>query len=247
MTLADKIAIVTGAGGCIGRAVCEKLASQGAGVAAVDVDLDAARETANAISKTSGRAIALQVDVQNRDEIRRMADNVIKHFGQIDILVNNAGGSARQENALFFEQRDEVIDRVLGVNLMGPIFCIRAVIGHMIQRRQGCIVNIGSIAGVQGLEKLVDYSAAKGGVIAMTRSLAKEVGPYGIRVNCVSPGIVPRPGVTKDPTKISYLTRVCTSEDVAELIVFLTTETAGYITGQNYIIDGGRSLGMKGN
>ena len=137
---------------------------------------------------------------------------------------------------------------MIDVNLKGPLFCTRAVIGHMVERKCGKIVNIGSITGIQGLEYVVDYSAAKGGVIAFTKALAKEVGPSGINVNCVSPGLVPRPD--ENPARAlrsGYLGRICKPEDIAELVVFLSTDAAAYITGQNYVIDGGRSLGMKGS
>jgi NAD(P)-dependent dehydrogenase (short-subunit alcohol dehydrogenase family) len=247
MKLSQKTAIVTGAGGSIGRAIALKLAAEGAAVAPVDIDLETARQTADAIRAAGGQAMAVAVDLRNREEIRSMAAGVLEEFGQIDILVNSVGGSAREDNALFHKSREEVIDWVLDVNLKGPLFCIRAVIEHMIERRTGKIVNIGSIVGVQGLECLVDYSAAKGGIIAMTKSLAKEVAPYGINVNCVSPGVVPRGTPSEADMRKSYLGRACTPDEVAELVLFLTTSSADAIVGQNYIIDGGRSLGMKGS
>lgn len=247
MKITGSVAIITGGGGSIGRAVAMKLTGEGATVAVADINLETAEATAVAVREAGGEAIALKLDVRDRADIKAMVSRVLQRFGQIDILVNVAGGSARKDNAFFHESKEEIIDWVIDVNLKGPMFCTRAVIKHMIERRSGKIVNIGSIVGVQGLEKLVDYSAAKGGIISMTKALAKEVGPYGININCVSPGIVPRPGEIREGNKISYLGKLCTPEDIAELVVFLTTDSADYITGQNYIIDGGRSLGMKGS
>ena len=200
------------------------------------------------IRKAGGDAEAYQADICDRKAIKDMVAQVLQRFGHIDILINIAGGSARSDCSLFQDAKEEILDRIIDINLKGPIFCTRAVIGHMIDRKQGNIINVGSIVGVQGLERVVDYSAAKGGIIAFTKALAKEVGMHGINVNCVSPGLVPRPD--EDPEralKSNYLGKVCKAEDVAELILFLATDAAGYITGQNYIIDGGRSLGMKGS
>jgi NAD(P)-dependent dehydrogenase (short-subunit alcohol dehydrogenase family) len=248
MKLSEKTAIVTGAGGSIGRAVAVKLAAEGAAVAAIDINLETAEETARIIRDSGGKALALRTDVCDRAAITDMVDQVLERFAHIDILINTAGGSARKECSLFHKSKVEVLDRIIDINLKGPLFCTRAIIEHMVDRKQGKIINIGSIVGVQGLERVVDYSAAKGGVIAFTKALAKEVGPYGINVNCVSPGIVPRPD--EDPERAlrsNYLGKVCQPEDVAELVAFLSADSADYITGQNYIIDGGRSLGLRGD
>jgi NAD(P)-dependent dehydrogenase (short-subunit alcohol dehydrogenase family) len=248
MKLSGKTAIVTGAGGSIGRAIAVKLAAEGASVAAVDINLETAEETATIIRDAGGKALALQTDVCDRATITDMVDQVLERFAHIDILINTAGGSARKECSLFHKSKAEVLDRIIDINLKGPLFCTRAIIEHMVNRKQGKIINIGSIVGVQGLEWVVDYSAAKGGIIAFTKALAKEVGPYGINVNCVSPGLVPRPDENPERAQRSnYLGKVCKPEDVAELVLFLATDSADYITGQNYIIDGGRSLGMKGS
>lgn len=248
MKLSGKIAIVTGAGGCIGGAIAKKLSAEGAVVAVVDLNLEKAEETAGLIRDAGGEALAVKTDLCDPASIQKMVDEVMQRFGQIDILVNGAGGSARKDCSLFKDAKAEILDRIIDLNLKGPLFCTRAIIGHMVDRKQGKIINIGSITGVQGLEWVVDYSAAKGGVIAFTKALAKEVGPYGINVNCVSPGIVPRPD--EDPERAlrsNYLGKVCKPEDVAELVAFLSADSADYITGQNYIIDSGRSLGMKGS
>jgi len=248
MRLDGKVAVVTGGAGAIGRAIALRLARDGAAVAVADLDVAAAREVAYAIADAGANSIAVELDVRDWGSARAMAATVIRELDRIDILVNNAGGSARGESSFFHEAPEAVIDRIIDVNLKGQLYCTRAVINHMVDRESGKVVNIGSIVGVQGLERVVDYAAAKGGVIAFTRALAKEVGPRGITVNCVSPGIVPRPGETPERAlRSNYLGTVCRHEDVAELVLFLVSGHAEFVTGQNYIIDGGRSLAMKGS
>jgi len=248
MKLKGNVAIVTGGGGSIGRAVGSRFAAEGATVVAADINLEQAEQTAQELKATGAEAMGVAVDVRDRAAITRMIDSVLERFGRIDILVNNAGGSARARSAFYHELPDEVLEWVLGVNLMGPLFCIRSVINHMIERRQGKIVNIASIVGIHGKQKLADYSAAKGGIIAFTKSLAMEVGSHNINVNCVSPGLVPRdPKEYEGAASRSYLGRHCTPENIADLVTFLCSEEASYITGQNYAIDGGRSLGLKGD
>jgi len=246
MRLQGKTALVTGGAGAIGRAVALRLASEGAAVAVADLNLDQAEKVAGELQLAGAQAMAVQVDVRDRASVRQMATAVLGRFIAVDILVSNAGGSAREENAPFHRSKDEVVDRILDVNLKGPIFCIRALVEHMVERGGGKIINIGSIVGIQGSRNLADYSAAKGGIIAFTKTLAMELGEHGINVNCVSPGLVPRPGteVSHVPAT-NYLGKICRPEDVANLVVFLTTEEACFITGQNYVIDGGRSLGLK--
>lgn len=248
MKLAEKVAVVTGGGGSIGRAVALELAKEGAAVAVADVDFEQAQAAAEAAESAGAQALAVALDVRDRQDAKRMAEAVLARFGRIDILVNAAGGSARRKSALFHESDEEVFDCVLGVNLLGVAHCIRAVIGHMVARRSGKIVNVASIVAMQGKAKHVDYAAAKGGVIAMSKSLAMEVGPFGINVNCVSPGLVPRGPVSEDfGERFTFLGKVCQPEDVARLVRFLCSDEASMITGQNYVIDGGRSLGLKGD
>jgi len=252
MKLEGQYAIVTGGAGWIGRAIAKRLAAEGAAVAIADVNQELAQGIADEIMAAGAKAVAIEVDICNYDSVQAMAETAVKEFGAIDILVNGAGGSARLVGGGYgpFQESDvKVIDKMIDINLKGSIFCSHAVLGHMVKRGQGKIVNIGSITGVQGAEHSIAYSAAKGGVIAYTKALAKEVGPGGINVNCVSPGVVLRPE-EKDRERgirTNYLGRACKAEDIAELVAFLATDAAGFITGQNYIVDGGRSLGMKTN
>lgn len=245
MKLKDKVAIITGGAGSIGQAICRQLAGEGAVIAVVDLNIEQAQAVAHQIMQSGAQAIAVQVDVRDRQSIRRMVQTVLDQCGSIDILVNNAGGSARSECSLFHQSNDDVVQRILEINLMGPIYCIRAVVEHMVQKQAGKIINIGSIVGMQGLPKCADYSAAKGGIIAFTKSIAMELGEFGINVNCVSPGLVPRPDQDAESMrKTNYLNAICTPDDVANVVRFLVSDDAKFITGQNYVVDGGRSLGL---
>jgi 3-oxoacyl-[acyl-carrier protein] reductase len=245
MKFENKVAVITGGGGSIGGAIARQLAAGGAAVALADLNPGPAAKLAAEIESAGGRALPMPVNVCDRESIRNMVASVRGKLGPIDILVNNAGGSARGECSLFHQSKDEVVDRILDVNLKGPIYCIRAVVEEMVERRGGKIINIGSIVGMRGLPDCADYSAAKGGIIAITKTLALELGEYGINVNCVSPGRVPRPDEDAEAVrKTNVLQKICTPEDIAHTVVFLLSAEAGFITGQNYVVDGGRSLGL---
>ncbi len=247
MQLQGRVAIVTGGGGYIGQSIARVFAGEGASVAVCDLNAESAQRTADEISIKGGRAVAVKLDVCQTASIDSMVNGVIKQFGRIDILLNVAGGSARERWSPVHGSSEEVIREIININLFGTIFCCRAVVGHMIERNSGRIVNIGSALGVQGQARFAEYSAAKGGVIAFSKALAMEVGPHNIHVNCVSPGLVPRPNEkTDDIPNTNYLQRVAKPETVANLVLFLVSEKADFIVGQNYIVDGGWSLGLKG-
>ncbi|MBD2846311.1 SDR family oxidoreductase [Paenibacillus sp. IB182496] len=248
MKLREHVAVITGGGGAIGRAVALRLAAEGAAIAAFDVRLEEAEETARAVIDRGGQAAAFALDIRETAQIERAIAAVEARWGRIDILVNSAGGSARGQSAELLRAEEAVIDRILGVNLHGVIYMARAVLGPMTRRRSGRIVNIGSIVGMHGKARLLDYAAAKGGVIALTKTLAMEVGEHGITVNCVSPGIVPRDGEGQDPERVrrtNFLGRVGKAEDIAHAVAFLVSDEADFITGHNLVVDGGRSLGLK--
>lgn len=251
MDLKDKVAIVTGGANGIGRGICIRLAKGGADVAVVDIDIEQTNEVVEEIEAMGRKAVGLKVDVTESDQVNRMVEQVINDFGKVDILVNNAGGSARKQNALFQDSKEEVWDWVIGLNLKGPFLCTRAVINHMLDRGYGKIVNISSNAGMIGQYKMVDYSAAKAGVIGFTKALAKEVSPYGINVNCVSPAATQTAALGQfseeamaEKKKLSYLDRMGQPEDIAHTVAFLSSDAAGYITGQNIPVMGGRNLGI---
>lgn len=188
MKLTGKTAIVTGAGGGTGRQTALRLAKEGAAVVITDLNIEMANVTAEAVRALGAEALVMQTDVRSSQDVNRMVQVTLDKFGSIDILVNCAGGSANLigKLSLFEHSDEEAWDFVLGVNLKGVLICTKAVIHHMIANRRGKIINVSSIAGVVGIQERVDYSAAKGGVIAMTKALAMEIGHYGITVNCVS-------------------------------------------------------------
>ncbi len=247
MKLAGQVAIVTGAASGIGQAIAFELAREGADVAIGDIDLEEARRVVGEIESLGRRALAARVDVGRSQEVNEMVAATLEKMGRIDILMNNAGGSARERSSLFRDSTEEVWDDVLAKNLKGVMNCSRAVINHMIDRGSGNIVNTASVAGIHGTARRAEYSAAKGGIIAFTKALAKEVASHGIRVNSVSPGVIDtvmlreiapedREALTKDPPPVGRLGQ---PEDVAQLVGFLVSEGAAFITGQNYVIDGG--------
>lgn len=241
MKLKNKTAIVTGGCGCIGGAIARALASEGARVIRFDL---------NAAPSTGAGGETVLVDLTDPAAVREQVDAAVDRHGRLDILVHCAGGSARARMKNFHEQSLDVVRDVIGVNLFGGLYCIHAAAPHLIAGGGGTIVNIGSTVGVQGLCGCVDYAAAKGALIAATKSLAKELGPHNITVNCVSPGQILREP-PDDPDaharRYSVLNRIGTPEDIAGLVLYLTLPEAGFITGQNVIVDGGRSLGMMGS
>jgi NAD(P)-dependent dehydrogenase (short-subunit alcohol dehydrogenase family) len=244
LDLQNKVAVVTGAARGIGRAIALRYAADGAVVAVDDIDLEGAETVVAEIVATGGQAAAFAANVTNSGEVRAMIDAVLSRFAKVDILVNNAGGSAALLGKIsaFKDASEEVWKWVIDLNLHGTMICTQSVLGHMIERRYGKIINFGSIAGVCGLPNWAAYSAAKGAIISLTKTLAMEVGEYGINVNCISPGaILSRPG--GDWSRGTWLRRGGEPAEVAALASFLASDDAGYITGVNYLIDGGRTLG----
>lgn len=250
MKLENKVAIVTGGAMGIGQAISLRLANEGANVVVADIDHEQASKVVSRINALGRKAIFTKTDVTKSEETNQMAKAAIDKFGKIDILVNNAGGSPHKTRSLFRESVVGTWDIVLGVNLKGVLSCSRAVINHMIERRSGKIISIASIAGLMGTAGLADYSAAKGGVIAFSKALAKEVASDGITVNCVCPG----PTATEyfltlpEEAKQRYLKniplgRLGKPEEVASMVSFLASDEADFITGQAFVICGGRSLG----
>lgn len=250
MELKNKIIFITGGGGYIGRAVAYKLAALGAAVAVSDINIETAQETVKNVKEAGGRAIALAADVTKSESIDAAEALAADEFGGLDGMIHIAGGSARSKIKPLVDQTDDVIESILNVNLLGAIYASRAAARVMIkQGRGGRIINFSSAVGLNGLKGCVDYAAAKGGVMSMIKALAKELGEYKITVNSIAPGIVKHPE-TKGGNDLALNTNLlhekCTPEDIAELTAFLVSDNARFITGQTYVIDGGRSLSMKG-
>jgi NAD(P)-dependent dehydrogenase (short-subunit alcohol dehydrogenase family) len=248
--LNDKVAIVTGAADGIGRAIALCLASEGANVVVADINSPKANDVVDKIKASGGKAVAIKTDVTKSEATDRMIKDVLDMFGKIDILVNNAGGSARKKNSLFHESSEDIWDWVIGLNLKGTRNCCRSVVGHMMERRSGKIINMGSSIGMNGRMRVADYSAAKGGIIAFTKTLSKELGSYGIYVNCVSPGPIETSTVLQYTDEVKerirkqvHLGRWGKPEEVADVVAFLASEKSSFITGQNIAVCGGLTLG----
>jgi 3-oxoacyl-[acyl-carrier protein] reductase len=246
--LEGRVAIVTGAGGGLGEGICSALVSSGAAVAAVDVARDKAERVAERVSRNGARCVAFEADVSDRSSVEEMAERVTGEFGGVDILVNNA---AIYPIRPWTEIREEEWDEVLAVNLKGYFLCARAVFPHMRARGHGRIINVASITFFIGFANLLDYVSSKGGVVGFTRTLAREVGPEKITVNAVSPGAFPTDAEKIHPNPDEYnrwvldqqsIKRRGTPEDVGNLVAFLASDAASFITGQTIEIDGGWAM-----
>lgn len=247
MKFENMTAIVTGAGGNIGGAIAKRFAAEGAGVAVVDFSAESAKRAAVEILRAGGQAKAYVCDVSDYEKVRACFEAVKADFGKADILVTAAGGSTRSRMTTLARQSPEVITGNVGVNLFGAMWFAKEMAAHLEERgAAGRLIFTASILGVQGRECCVEYSAGKAGIIAMSKSLAKELGHLGATVNCVSPGLVNRPGDDSDVRPANYLGQYCTAEDITDAVEFLASDAGKFITGHNLIVDGGRSLGLKG-
>lgn len=242
----NMVAIVTGAGAGIGQACAIRLASEGAKVVVCDIKESAANETKQLIENAGGVAVTEIFDLLDSEAIFRTAENTLKNFGRIDILVTSGGGSAGLIGKLteFKDSEKATRDWVVGLNLTSTMDFCDAVVDTMVEQKYGKIINIASIAASCGIKYRCDYSAAKAGMVAFTKVLALELGKYNISINCVSPGAIARVGYQVDGmTKYGENGRMGTPDEVANLVCFLASHEADFITGQDYIIDGGRVLG----
>ncbi|AWI75264.1 short-chain dehydrogenase [Parazoarcus communis] len=249
--LQNQVAIVTGGSGSIGRSIACCLAAEGAIVYVCGMSPDKINSVVTEIVGLGGKAYPQRLDVTDEADIVRTFAEVTARHGRLDIMVHSAGGSARDEYSSLIGQKTEVIDQVLNVNLRGAILCCREAAKAMVPSKTGRIINISSVLGVQGKANFAEYAASKGGVIAFTKSIAMELGPFGITANCVSPGIVQRGEISASEleqlSKTNWLSGYGKPEDIGEMVAYLASPRANFITGQNFIVDGGRSLGLKGD
>jgi 2-hydroxycyclohexanecarboxyl-CoA dehydrogenase len=241
--LSDKIAIVTGGGQGIGRAIAEKLAAEGATVVVTDLVAENAMHTADGLPD----AVAMGVDVTDRLGVQAMADQVVQLFGRIDVLVNNAGWDKASP---FVDSEPGDWDRAIAVNLYGVLHTCKAVLPIMAAQGSGAVVNLGSDAGRVGSSGEAVYSAAKGGVIAFTKSLAREMARHQVRVNCVCPGPTDTalfasfagPKLREALTKAIPFRRLGQPADVANVVAFLASDEASFVTGQTVSVSGGLTM-----
>ena len=248
-----KTAFITGAGGYIGTQTAITLAKEGVNIAVCDINEKAVNTAVERITSSGGNAKGYVSDVTDSKDIEGAMQKAAEDFGSLDIMVHVAGGSARIAGGKYVplaEQEDSVIDKVIKINLYGALWASRAAARIMIKQGSGGkIINFASAVGINGLATCCDYAAAKGGVMSLTKSLAKELGMYKINVNAVAPGVVMRPeedNSSDRATKTNFLGEKCTAEDIANLVAFLASDKARFITGQTYVCDGGRGLSMKG-
>lgn len=245
----DRVAIITGGAQGIGRGVAERLASEGAKVAILDIQTEKAERVAQAIETKGSCAIAVGMDITDSDSVKSAIAIVEKSFSRVDILVNNAGWD---RIAPFIRLPEEVWDKVIAINLRGPIGVTRAVLDGMVSRNYGKIVNIASDAGRVGSSGESVYSACKGGIIAFTKTLARELMRYNITVNAVCPGPTDtpmlaemrgeNPKIIEAVEKAVPMRRLGKPEDIAAAVAYLASDEAIYVTGQTLSVSGGLTM-----
>lgn len=255
MRLREKVAVVTGSAGGLGRIIALTLAEEGAAVVINDVDPEALEKTLQEMGGLGRRVLAVQADVSDRRQVERMVQDTVDQFGCVDVLVNNAGGALRTPHKIE-EAQEEDWDRVVDVNLKGAFLCSQAVIARMRKQESGGkIVNMSALAG-RSYATLAgaQYSSAKAGIGGLTRHLAREVGPDGINVNAVAPTVMLTGGrvkglwdaKTEDERKRVLasipLRRLADPKEIARVVVFLVSDDASYVTGVTLDVNGGRFM-----
>lgn len=246
----SRVAVVTGGASGMGLAIAQRLAANDRRVAVLDLDGDAAEQAAAGIRDTGGEATAATVDVSDRDAVGRALDHVRAELGPVEIMVTSAG---LDQFVPFTEITPEMWDRVLAVNLTGTFHCLQAAVPDMIAGSWGRIVTISSSSTQSGAARMAHYVASKGGVIGLTKALAVELGPHGVTVNTIPPGAIDTPmsrraqetgslPSTEVVQRMIPVRRMGTPDDIAAACVFLCSEDAGYITGQQINLNGGRYM-----
>lgn len=246
MRLKGKKAIVTGAGQGIGRSIALKIAQEGGHVVVAEMKQDTGAQTRREIEAWGGKAMSVALDVADQRSVKNMVSQVLGVWERIDILINNAGFD---RGATLLKVKEEDWEAILGVHLKGTLNCIQAVAPHMIENRYGKIINISSIYGKSGGIAAISYSAAKGGIIGLTKSVARELGRYQINVNVVLPGLILTPTIAKMAEKYKNmiidhtpLGRLGQPEEVASVVAFLASDEASFMTGVSVEVSGGSSM-----
>lgn len=247
------VAMVTGGGSGIGKAVALTLAREGYTLVLNDVVSKAGEEVFQEIERAGGKALFIPADVSDVDQVRRMFEEVKRNLGRIDVLVNNAGVPGAF--SLIVDMPDETWHKTIAVHLNGTFYCLREAARSMLVSGYGRIINIASIAGIMGTPGSGEYGAAKAGIINLTKTAAKELGPYNITVNAIAPGMVGTPTNLRLQEKGSPFIqtaiegtptgRMTTPEEIAEVVVFLSSSAAGNINGQVICIDGGAEMSIS--
>ena len=247
--LEGRIALITGAGSGMGREACVVFSSEGARIAAIDVERHLLEGTEGLVAGAGGEIATFVADVAVEDEVRAAVDGAVERFGALHILYNNAGVLWRDRDASVLEIDEEVWDRVFAINLKGMVWVCKYGIPHLIQAGGGAIVNIGSTSALLGDSIPQDaYTASKGAVISLTRNLAVQFGSEGVRANCIHPGFTDTPMQmirTSDATWVEAATaeiplgRLATARDIVNAALFLASDEAAYVTGTELVVDGG--------
>ncbi|MDH5662721.1 MAG: 3-oxoacyl-[acyl-carrier-protein] reductase [Elusimicrobiota bacterium] len=246
MDLKGKVAIITGGAQGIGKSIATQLAQAGANVVIADVMEEVAKSTAQEISQKGNEAISIRVDVSSLSSVEEMVKKTLDKFGRIDILVNNAGIT---RDSLVMRMKEEDWDLVLDINLKGAFNCIKTVSSIMMKQKSGKIVNIASIVGIIGNAGQANYSASKAGLIALTKTCARELASRRINVNAVAPGFIQTSMTERLPAQVKEklssqipFGEIGKPEDVASAVLFLVSEKASYITGEVIKVDGGMAM-----
>ena len=241
MRLENKVAIVTGAAKGIGEAIALRYGQEGASVIAADINGDDAQATADAIKAAGGEALAVTVDIADEASVDAMFAATMKKYGRVDVLVNNAGLISPMKHFLTVDKA--WWDRIISVNLTGSFLCCKAAAHIMAKQGSGSIINMSSGGATKAHRAFVAYDATKGGMEAMTRALALDLGPYGIRINSLIPGSIDTTGIDEEGRKLRGtnvpLGRIGEPNDMTGAAVFLASDDSLYITGQRTVVDGG--------
>ncbi|MGV3489547.1 MAG: SDR family NAD(P)-dependent oxidoreductase [Tuberibacillus sp.] len=245
----EKVAFVTGGGSGIGREIAKVLAGKAIKVAVADINLSKAEETVNLLRQTDGEGIAVRCDVTSLESVEGAVGAVLSQYGTIDILVNNAGWDKVEP---FLQSEPETWKKIIDINLMGQIHTCKVVLPSMVEKGAGKVINIASDSGRVGSSGEAVYSAAKGGVIAFTKTIAREMARYHVNVNCIAPGPADTPlfaeigsynqGIARALEKAIPFRRLAQPADIAHAVAFFSSSEADYITGQTLSVNGGLTM-----